>query len=271
MKTRFLLILVSACMLLGGCRLRRPSEVLSPKKMENILYDYHKAQAIAIGLPASERYQREQMYAYVYNKHGITKEEFETSLVWYTRNPQKLSEVYDAISGRIDKERKAISTQLELVENMSYSVMSGDTVDLWYQRRNQILTPAASMDKLLFEIPYDTSFYRNDILKWKFACSFVGSVPDTVHPKAYLSLSMVYSRDSVSTRDYLALTDAYDSIVVRTAPDRNLSRIRGMVVFTDCQPGDSAVLLLSGLELQRIHTAPRTPARELQPIQELER
>ena len=41
----FLCVLIFV-LALSGCRLRRPENVLPPKKMEQFLYDYHLAQAI---------------------------------------------------------------------------------------------------------------------------------------------------------------------------------------------------------------------------------
>ena len=42
--------------LLCGCRLNRPDDVLSPKKMEQFLYDFHMAQAVGQELPKDEKY-----------------------------------------------------------------------------------------------------------------------------------------------------------------------------------------------------------------------
>ena len=41
-------------LVLSGCRLKRPDDVLSPKKMEQFLYDYHMAQAIIQDLPKED-------------------------------------------------------------------------------------------------------------------------------------------------------------------------------------------------------------------------
>jgi len=46
-----LLIALLLLMTFSGCRVRRPDDVLSPRKMEAVLYDYHLAQAIVTELP----------------------------------------------------------------------------------------------------------------------------------------------------------------------------------------------------------------------------
>ena len=68
-------------LVLSGCRLKRPDDVLSPKKMEQFLYDYHMAQAIIQDLPKEEKYTTPAYVDWAYQKNGITKEQFNTSLV----------------------------------------------------------------------------------------------------------------------------------------------------------------------------------------------
>ena len=49
-----ILLLAIVAMTFYGCRLKRPDDVLSPKKMESVLYDYHMAQALVSELPKEE-------------------------------------------------------------------------------------------------------------------------------------------------------------------------------------------------------------------------
>lgn len=252
MKSRVLLLLVGT-MLLVGCRLHRPDGVLSPHRMENFLYDFHKAQAMSNELSVSERYKRELMYNYVYDKNQVSKEEVEASLVWYTRNPKELSKIYGKISARIDKDREITSNQLEKIEKKSYSVISGDTVDLWYLRPVQLLTASKKYDKVLFDIPADTSFYGSDIIRWKFNCTLMGHYADSVAPTVYLSLSLVYNGDSVSTVDMLSHSSVIDSLEIRADKSLALSRVRGMMCYSDSTGNDSLTLLVGGLSLVRTH------------------
>ena len=41
MRKSDIVILGLLCLLLSGCRLKRPENVLAPKRMEQFLYDYH--------------------------------------------------------------------------------------------------------------------------------------------------------------------------------------------------------------------------------------
>lgn len=84
-----------------GCR---PKGVLSNKKMRDVLYDLHRADA-AIQV-AGYNYSHDQevaaYYKNVLDKHGITQAEFDSSLVWYTDNPQIFNKIYPKVIERLD-------------------------------------------------------------------------------------------------------------------------------------------------------------------------
>ena len=49
MKSRFRFHLCCVCMLalaIAGCKVKRPDDVISESKMENLLYDYHLAKSM---------------------------------------------------------------------------------------------------------------------------------------------------------------------------------------------------------------------------------
>ena len=56
MKNRFRFHLCLICMFVfavAGCKVKRPSDVISESKMENLLYDYHVAKSMGDNLPYS--------------------------------------------------------------------------------------------------------------------------------------------------------------------------------------------------------------------------
>ena len=56
MKSRFRFHLCCVCMLvlaIAGCKVKRPDDVISESKMENLLYDYHLAKSMGDNLPYS--------------------------------------------------------------------------------------------------------------------------------------------------------------------------------------------------------------------------
>lgn len=87
--------------LLVGCR---PRGVISDAKMRDVLYDLHRADgAIQV---AGYNYSHDQevagYYKNVLDKHGITQAEFDSSLVWYTDNPQIFNKIYPKVVERLE-------------------------------------------------------------------------------------------------------------------------------------------------------------------------
>ena len=95
--------LVVVCVLLAivGCR---PRGVLSNNEMREVLYDLHRADgAIQV---AGYNYSHDQevagYYKNVLDKHGITQAEFDSSLVWFTDNPQIFNKIYPKVIARLE-------------------------------------------------------------------------------------------------------------------------------------------------------------------------
>ena len=83
---------------LAGCKVKRPKEVFSEKKMEDILYDYHIAKAMGDNVSYTDNYKKALYMEYVFRKNGTTEEVFDSSMVWYTRNTEILSKIYENVT-----------------------------------------------------------------------------------------------------------------------------------------------------------------------------
>ena len=245
------ILLVLLAVMLSGCRLKRPDNVLSPKKMEQFLYDYHMAQAISQELPRDERYATAAYVEWAYRNNGITREQFETSLVWYTRYPKEFTRIYKRLSNRIDDEYKALSRSLAQIEKKSVSIESGDSVDLWYLDRTSLLNTSAYMNKLTYKISSDTTFHKGDTVRLSLHGTFV-SVDSVASAYAYISLSAYY-RDSISTADTIMRTDGPIELSVNLDEEKDFRSISGSINYLDSTDNRNSLLMLSGMELMRYH------------------
>ena len=91
-------------MLLVGCR---PHNILSPDKMEAVLYDLHQTEGIlhVTGYERGHDSVIHLTYDAVLARHGVTRAEFDSSLVWYTNNPQYFDKFYPRIIDRLENRR----------------------------------------------------------------------------------------------------------------------------------------------------------------------
>lgn len=245
------LILVLLLLTLSSCRLRRPDDVLSPKKMEQFLYDYHLAQAVSLQLPRDEKYITDAYINWVYEKNGITKEEFDHSLIWYTRYPKELARIYKRLTNRIDDEYKAVSKSLSQIEKKSVVIQSGDSVNLWYLDRTALLNTSVFMNKLTYRINKDTTFHKGDTICLNLYGTFV-SVDSGVPQCSYISLSAYYG-DSVSTADTILDSNGRVCLRVTLDPKTDFSSISGSINYMDSTDNRSSMLVLSDMELMRYH------------------
>ena len=90
--------------LLMGCTIR-PKGILSDKEMEAVLYDMHMAEGVvpAIGINGSQTDDQDACFRFVLKKHGITKAQFDSSVVWYTAHPKRFDKIYPKVIKRFEK------------------------------------------------------------------------------------------------------------------------------------------------------------------------
>lgn len=246
-----LLLLLSLAFVLTGCRVRRPSDVMSPKEMERILYDYHLAQAEIMNLPRDQRYKRDAYLNWVFQKNNITREEFETSLVWYTRYPKEMAEVYKKMNLRIADDYQYAADMVARAKKGSVDVLPGDSIDLWYMDRLQVMNTSDYMNRVLFAITADTTFHKGDTITMSFLPAFVRSNPQ-VPSMAYVNLYLQYN-DSVSTADTIIADDGPVELTLILDRKIKMSRLNGSIIYMDSTDNRSSALLMSGLKLMRYH------------------
>lgn len=251
MRRNKFLILLTFAFVLSGCRLNRPGDVLPPKKMEQVLYDYHLAQAVSQDLPASDKYKTKAYIDWSYQKNGITKEQLDRSLVWYTRYPKELAKIYKRLSNRVDREYKIASRDLSRIEKKSFTIQSGDSVDLWYMGRTALLNGSVYMNKVTYNIVWDTTFHKGDTVSLNMHGLFA-SVDSGVPQHAYISLSAYYE-DSVSTVDTMLWNSSHVALSVVLDSVIDFRSISGSVNYLDSTDNRDGVLVLSGMELMRYH------------------
>ena len=94
--------LVILCVLLAivGCR---PRNVLSNREMRDVLYDLHRVDGAlqVAGYTFGHNQEVAAYYQFVLDKHGVTQAQFDSSLVWFTDNPQIFNKIYPGVIDRL--------------------------------------------------------------------------------------------------------------------------------------------------------------------------
>ncbi len=200
MKQRWLVI---ACVLLAvvGCR---PRGVLSNHEMREVLYDLHRADgAIQV---AGYNYSHDQevagYYKNVLDKHGITQAQFDSSLVWYTDNPQIFNKIYPKVIERLEADLE-IERQIREAKRAKKSSQSNESILPECNRRD--------MEELMKEM---RNGLENPWKIWK---------PEEFCKKDVIIFGQV-SADTIASTDTLVTSRAPISSLEGTQPPRSYGR-----------------------------------------------
>ena len=222
---------------------------MSPGKMEDVLYDYHLAHSMG-GLSGDSVEFRRMVYVEaVFQKYKISRAEFDTSLVWYSRHTGQLYNIYKNIEERLGKEANLLGAQTNVATTYSQLSNKGDTANVWSGRNFYCLTTKDANNLMSFNIKADTSYYPKDRLLWHFRSHFVYQ---SGHRDAIVSLSVRYDNDSVGTVTQHLYSDNDFSITLDLT-DRKIKRVYGFVYHNAPWTKEEKILLLTDLSLVRFH------------------
>lgn len=116
-----LVLSLATCFSLASCE--EGTSHLSQKDMAELMYDLHQAQAIASEYADSTAYYEKLLCDAVLQKHGLTQEELDYNLHYYTSRPDEFYQVYERLSSRYDSG--------EIGGVMMASLNSNDTLNIW--------------------------------------------------------------------------------------------------------------------------------------------
>ncbi len=185
--------LLAILFILSACNIS-PEGVLSQSDMEDVLYDYHLAQGMINNLPPSDdRSLKAEAYINsVFEKHEITEEEFDSSMVWYNRNAKELETIYKNLHERF----KTYNEELQLISgnNEMTSIYSAnkDTTNIWGGEKLYILRANELQNKETFIIKADSSFNKNDKFIFTANIDFLKENRDERNCNLFMSMSIRY-------------------------------------------------------------------------------
>ena len=263
---RKLLALSLALLLMVACKPQVPSDYLQPGEMEDILYDYHLAQAIAQRNEGGS--EAERMVAYremVFRKHGVTEAEFDSSMVYYQRHTERLKGIYDNLAKRLTAEAQSLGASVDDVNSLGDISLSGDTANIWKGEQAIVLSPNAPFNHYSFEVEADTSFHKGDrfILNFKTQFIYQDGMRDGV---AYIAVT--FDNDSVGTNVTHISSDGKQTLQIFNDKRLGIKSINGFISLSKNMESPSQTTLrlmfVSQLSLIRVHQ-PELPAPASEP------
>lgn len=110
-----LFILICSVFFLVNCS-DRPSNVLSDKKMEDVIYDLYLAEAVKdrnYAMFNNDSARKQQLANDVFKKNKIKERDFDSSLEWYAGNLERYLKILDRVSERYNQSIEHLSKEQE--------------------------------------------------------------------------------------------------------------------------------------------------------------
>lgn len=249
--------IVLSVVCLTACQPKRPDTVLPDATMENVLYDYHVAKAMGENVPYNDSYKKVLYVESVFRKHGITQAQFDSSMVWFARNPEPLTKIYEKVNRRLKARRDGINHLVALRENRPKTSRPGDSIDVWFGQRIYLLTGMPLDNKIVFTIPSDSNFQGRDTLRWSVRFHMLGKASDTVSAPV-MAMQVVYAKDTLVSALSHVLKSGADTLTLYADTLGDIREIRGFVYYPKQKEG--AGLLLDRISLMRYHAKDSLPA-----------
>lgn len=218
----FLGIIFLVCV--ASCKPSVPGEYLSEKEMENVLYDFHIAEAMAND--NSRQDGDAAMITYreaVFKKHGITAAEFDSSMVYYMRHTKLLHDIYVKLGDRLTAEAQAMGADVSDLNSLG-DIASSDTSNIWKGPSAMVLSTYKPYNYYSFEVPVDTSFHKGDKLMLNFQAQFLfqEGMRDGV-----AMLAVTFKNDSVAYSNSRMSSSQSYSIQVEDRDSLGIKSVKG--------------------------------------------
>lgn len=250
----------ASSVLMTGCKPTVPSTFLSESEMEDILYDYHLAEAMARVQPDNYDANLIAYRAAVLKKYDVTQARFDTSMVYYMRHTALLYAIYKRISDRMEEQAQSYGSSTNSLAGLGRISANGDTVDIWKGPGTVTLIPNQPYNVHSFSIKPDTTFRRGDsyILTMFSDFIFQDGVRDGI-----ASLVLVMNNDSVVSRVLHISSTTRMSISIDDRDSLGVKEIKGFFMLNVNNQSNASASTLHLMALSNIHLYKCHPRRVL--------
>ena len=239
-----------------SCKPGTPDKYLQPDEMADILFDYHLAEGIQNVLQNEDTIAMRAYEASILKKYGVSKADFDSSLLYYTRHTALLEKVYDDVTERLNREASVYGgAQMGLDGDIANS---SDTTNIWQASPSCVLSPYAGVNRLSFELKADSSYHAGDRLMLDFDTQFI--YQDGMRD-AIAVLAVTFDNDSVEVVSNTLSSSSHYHLQVSNTERRKIKSVRGILLHNNISsftPSSSKttirLLVVTNIRLIRLHT-----------------
>ncbi len=221
--------------------------------MEDILYDYHVAQAMARVNGGGQTELTKKVYIEsVLKKYGVTDEVFDSSLVYYYSRADRLKDIYHNVSERLNEEAKHLGAAISDINLYSQYSATGDTANIWNEATNLMLIPRPTQNRFDFAVKVDTTFHLGDSFMFQFISEYLYQ---SGSKDAVVCILTKYEGDSIIQTTNHITVSGLAQIRVPANRENKLKEMRGFIYLSDGgDPSETRkIMYISQIQLIRFH------------------
>jgi hypothetical protein len=221
--------------------------------MEDILYDYHLALAMARQKSGEEQdYNRLLYFRSVLKKYNVTEADFDSSLVYYYSHAYRLKDIYSEVNQRLNEEAASLGVAVGDINRYSQYSTTGDTANIWTQHTDLLLIPSPTMNRYDFTVKVDSTFKRGDSFMFQFMSEFIWQ---TGTKDVTVCFVCKYAGDSIiQTANHITVS-GLAQVRLPVYREKKLKEMRGFIYLND--GGDDSntrkLMFISQIQLIRFH------------------
>jgi hypothetical protein len=159
-----------------ACKPTTPSQYIQPDDMEDLLVDFHKARALAVeegGSYNDINYRKVLYWRAALQKHQVTEEQFDSSLVYYYGRADRFADMYKHVLSRLEEEALQLGATEGDIGRYATLSETGDTANIWTTPSTCMLMPCPPYHRLEFSIEGDSLYRPGDTFLVQFVSDFV--------------------------------------------------------------------------------------------------
>jgi hypothetical protein len=122
-------LLLLMAILAVSCNHRRYGEVIPPKKFVNLLVDIHLADGIAVENMSKAKgalLDSASLYGSVFNKYGVTRTIFDSTMSYYSEHPDDFQKVYNKVTAKLKRMEDELNARQDEEDKKSQEII--DTI-----------------------------------------------------------------------------------------------------------------------------------------------
>lgn len=200
-----------------------PDGILSQNEMRAVLVDMQVAEAMmsADHTQYKEDAQKLALYESVFRKHGLTRAEYDSSLMWYARNLDIYMRVYNLVSKDVQERIDALGD----VEREDFNTGKRDSVDIWSRRSFLTFSPQSPFNGTTFNITPQEAFPPGS----SFVLGMnVWGIRSDMKQRPEIRLC-VDQGDTIVTVNDKVRQDGYHLTELKSIPTKRIKRVYGYI------------------------------------------